>query len=293
MPLAVSPRHLGFAAVVTALAAAFWSPLSLLARLASREEHYSHIVIIPVICLALLVRERRQIFRRVAWTPAAGLGLLAAGALCAGLGPWLIPAGSDNDRLSVTMLGLTVMVAGGFVLCYGAHALRRGVFPVVCLVLAVPLPDAVLNGAITWLQRGSAEVTAMLFDLLGVPVLRDGFSFALPRLTIEVARECSGIRSSVALLVTSLLAGHLILRSGWAKVALVVATLPVLVIKNGVRIVTLSLLSIHVDPGFLSGSLHQQGGIVFFLLALALLLPVLRVLQYSEAWSPRAPVTRN
>src|SRR5207244_11592806 len=104
-------------------------------------------------------------------------------------------------------------------------------------------------------------------------------SFALPGVTIEVAKECSGIRSSLALLVTSLLAGHLFLRSGWRKSVLVLAILPLLVVKNGIRIVTLSLLSIYVDPGFLTGSLHHEGGIIFFLLALILLAPVLWFLQ--------------
>ena len=52
---------------------------------------------------------------------------------------------------------------------------------------------------------------------------------------------------------------------------------------------TLSLLSIYVDPGFLTGSLHHQCGIVFFLLALGLLAPVLWLLQQSE----RIPMTRT
>jgi len=63
---------------------------------------------------------------------------------------------------------------------------------------------------------------------------------------------------------------------------LTLATLPLLIIKNGIRIVTLSLLSIYVDPGFLTGSLHRDGGVVFFLLALVLLVPVLWLLQKSD-----------
>jgi exosortase/archaeosortase family protein len=87
----------------------------------------------------------------------------------------------------------------------------------------------------------------------------------------------------------SLLAGHLFLRSAWTKAGLIMATLPLLIVKNGIRIVTLSLLSIYADPGFLTGSLHSRGGILFFLLALLLLVPLLRVLQRSEMTTgPRA-----
>ena len=150
------------------------------------------------------------------------------------------------------------------------------------LFLMVPIPDFLLNQAISWLQSGSTEVSHALFELMGVPVLRNGFIFSLPGVNIEVARECSGIRSSLALFITTLLAGHLFLRSTWTKAVLTFITLPLLVVKNGIRIVTVTMLSIYVDPGFLTGRLHQQGGILFFLLALVFLAPVLRLLQTSE-----------
>src|SRR5207245_1945207 len=149
-----------------------------------------------------------------------------------------------------------------------------------------PIPDFLLNRVIFWLQTGSAEVSYAVFELLGVPIFRTGFVFALPGVTIEVAKECSGIRSSLALLITSLLAGHLFLRSAWRKAALTLATLPLLIVKNGIRIVTLTLLSIYVDPSFLTGRLHHEGGIVFFILALVILAPVLRLLQMSEGPQP-------
>ena len=114
-------------------------------------------------------------------------------------------------------------------------------------------------------------------------MFRTGFELALPGLTIEVAKECSGIRSSLALLFTSLLAGHLLLRSAGRKTALALITVPLLMIKNGIRIVTLSTLAIYADPSFLTGKLHSEGGFVFFLLALAVLAPVLWFLQRAEA----------
>src|SRR5438093_1110184 len=133
------------------------------------------------------------------------------------------------------------------------------------------------------LQTGSAEVSYALFQLIGVPVFRTGFELALPGVTIEVAKECSGIRSSLALLFTSLLAGHLLLRSAVRKTALALMTVPLLIVKNGVRIVTLSALAIYADPSFLTGKLHRDGGFVFFLLALAMLAAARWLLQRAEA----------
>ena len=45
-----------------------------------------------------------------------------------------------------------------------------------------------------------------------------------------------------------------------------IAAVPLSVGKNALRIFTLSMLAIHVDPSFLTGRLHREGGVVFFLL---------------------------
>jgi exosortase len=278
----LSKRGACFAILAGLTLAVFWTSLGTLFRFSSQAEHYSHIVLIPAISTFLLIRDRRRIFASVETGWAAGCGLLVAGALFA----WFVHGRSawpsENDRLSTVMFSVVLIWIGGFVWCYGLRAFRAGLFPLLFLFLMVPLPDVILNHAIVWLQTGSAEVTDAMFRMAGVPVFRTGFTFALPGLTIEIAKECSGIRSSLALLIIALLAGHLFLRSPWRLAVLTLAALPLLVVKNGMRIVTLSLLSIYVDPGFLAGRLHQDGGVLFFLLALLMLAPVLHLLQRSE-----------
>jgi exosortase len=132
------------------------------------------------------------------------------------------------------------------------------------------------------LQAGSAWITAGLFDLAGVPTLRDGFVFHLPSVTIEIAKECSGIRSSIAVLIIALLLVHFGLQSFWKKSLFIVCALFVMILKNGIRIASLTLLAMYVDPGFLTGKLHHEGGVVFFLVGLAFLIPVLCLLRRSE-----------
>jgi len=123
----------------------------------------------------------------------------------------------------------------------------------------------------------------VLFDLLGVPVYAKVFVFHLARVNIEVAKECSGIRSSMALVILALLVAHFRLRSFWKKALFLICGLLMMVLKNGIRIVSLTLLAIHVDPSFLYGRLHHQGGVVFFLISLLLLAPLLWLLQRGEA----------
>ena len=275
-------RHACFGSLVGLTLAVFWAPLTTLMHFTMREEHYSHIILTPLISACLVALERKRIFSHVETHWRDGSALLIAGTLVYTLGQRHSGSASENDQLSFAISGLVVIWLGTFVLCFGIRAFRGGLFPLLFLFLMVPIPDFLMDRAIVWLQTGSAEVSYAVFELVGVPVLRDGFIFSLPGVAIEVAKECSGIRSSLALLIMSLLAGHLVLRSAWTKTLLILAALPLLVVKNGIRIVTLSLLSIYVDPSFLMGSLHHQGGILFFFVALGLLAFVLRSLQRLE-----------
>jgi exosortase/archaeosortase family protein len=65
---------------------------------------------------------------------------------------------------------------------------------------------------------------------------------------------------------------------------------PIVIFKNGLRIATLSILAINVNPAFLHGRLHSQGGFVFFIIALLPMALVLRLLQKSENLGPAVPV---
>jgi exosortase len=165
---------------------------------------------------------------------------------------------------------------------YGVDAFRAARFPLLFLGFMIPIPGIVLDGATYFLKGGSTEAVAGLFSLTRTPYYREGFTFSLADFVIVVADECSGIRSSIALLLTTLMAGHMFLGRAWTKTVLALAILPVVILKNGIRIASLSLLAMHVDPGFLTGQLHHEGGVVFFLLALAILGPVLFMLRRAE-----------
>jgi exosortase/archaeosortase family protein len=102
-------------------------------------------------------------------------------------------------------------------------------------------------------------------------------------MSIQVAKECSGICSSLGLFITGILAGHLFLRTGWKKFVLVLCVFPITVLKNGIRIVTLSSLAIYVDEKFITQSfLHKSGGFIFYIPALFLLGLILWWLRKSE-----------
>jgi exosortase len=289
MPGAQARRAIWFAGYTAVCVAAFLVPLRSLMQMALGSDTYSHILIIPAISIFLLWKERESIFQNEGRNRAGAGVLFAAGILLSALGWRYDSLFDEGDWLGFYILGFLCVLWAGFLFFYGAQAFYAGLFPLLFLLLMVPLPEFLLDRFISWLQVGSADVAEWIFHLSGIPILRRGLIFVLPSVSIEVAKECSGIRSTQALLITCLLAGHLFLRANWRRAALLAAALPVLIIKNGVRIATLTLLAVRVDPSFLTGRLHHQGGFVFFALAMLILLPLLWLLQKTEA----APADRS
>ncbi len=280
--IANSKRHAAFAAFVVLTSVACYKTLSALIQYSLRNDSSSHIILIPFIALVLIYMERQRIFSITRTSIGSGVSLALVGLVLL----VLVSRGSfsrdGNWQLSLQTLAVLLVWAGGFLLCYGFFAFRAAAFPLLFLLLMIRLPDVILERATYALQAGSTEITYLIFQMVGTPVSRHGFLLSVPGVTIEVAKECSSIRSSIALFITCLLAAHLYLRTGWKKLVVVVLALLLSVVKNGIRIATLTLLSIYVNPGFLSGKLHQEGGFLFFLIALLILLPVFLWMEKSD-----------
>ncbi len=246
------------------------------------SDYYSHILLIPFVSAYFLFLDRKSILQQARYSY-LGFGVAACGLLFYGaaltLKGWL----GQNDFVSLTTAGSLIFWWGGFLFALGPEAFRVARFPLLFLLFAVPIPQFLLDWFIYILQVASTEVTEWLFQLTGTDYIRNGFVYRLSNITIEVAKECSGIRSSIALIITGVLAGHLFLRTGWRQLVLVVAMVPFTIFKNGVRITTLSLLAIYVDRKFITDSfLHHSGGFIFYLPALGMLAVVLWWLRKGE-----------
>src|SRR6266851_4122592 len=262
----------------------FLKPVVAVVRLSLSQDDASYLVIVPFISAAVLYLERHKIVQQTSIDKMLGGTFLLLAGLAVLISSHL---GKSNPllglQLSGWILALVLFWVSGFAFLFGKAALKAAHFPFLFLLLMVPIPTFVLDRIIFVLQEGSAWITGALFDLVGVPALREGLVFHLARVNIEVAKECSGIRSSMALFILALLVTHFQLTSLWNKIVFIIFGLFMMILKNGVRIATLTLLAVYVDPGFLFGRFHRQGGVVFFLLALLLLLPLLFFLRHRES----------
>ena len=249
----------------------FWHALSSLASLSLQDERSSHILLIPLISSLLILLRRKQVFSAARSCPAVGLPLIVTAAVLWFSLKTSLSHLNNTDRLSV-VASLVVMVwMAIFILCYGTSAFRVAAFPLLFLLLMIPIPVVVGERVVTLMQRGSAEACDGLFRMIGMPFIRHGFHFSLPGVDIEVAEQCSGIHSGLSLFIAGLLLQHFLLEATWKKVCLTLCIFPIAIFKNAVRIVTIAWLGVHVNPDFFHGQLHRQGGLPFSVLAIALL----------------------
>jgi exosortase len=279
-PISVKIRN-GLALVLLLISIlAFFEPLFGLYRLTQGQSHYSHLLLVPLVSLYVFYLDRKVILASAQWSPLSGLLLVGLGAS----GYWEAGRATTGvDYLSLATLSLVLVIWGIFFFCYGLGTRRSFAFGLLFLVCMVPFPAGMLHAIIVFLQRSAAEVTDMIFSLLGVPVIRDDIVFGLSHITIRIDEGCSAVRSTLSLIITSIVAGHFSLRSSWAKLCVVVVMLPVAIIDNALRIVGLSLLANHVDKSFLTdGRLHDGGGYVVFALSITILLVLISLLRKLE-----------
>jgi exosortase C (VPDSG-CTERM-specific) len=273
------------ACIAIVLVAAFAQPLLMLVRYAAGSQLYSYILLVPFVSAYLLYLRRDQLPKNYGIdlsltivSLAAGLGLLAFTYSLdfAGRAP------ANSDRLvPLTLSFLCCLAAGGFFF-FGRGWMRAAAFPLAYLIFMVPMPDAMANALETASKYASAEVANFLFHLSGTPFLRAGLIFQLPSITIEVAQECSGIRSSWVLFITSILAANLFLKTPWRRFALVACVIPLAILRNGFRILVIGLLCVNVGPQMIHSLIHRRGGPLFFTLALVPFLLVLWWLRKGD-----------
>lgn len=283
----VKTRDQSAIAILLSALLLLWPVVTGTASLSLNDDRYLQIVIAPFLCCFLVYWHRAEIFAEAQFSPGLGIPLvLVSAALSVTLLYW-------QPRSSTTLLlgqsAAVLLWMSAFLLCYGARSFRAGLYPLCCLLLMIPLPPDWMDKVSAGFQHGSADVSYAILRLTGVPVFRQGMRFSLPGLDIEIAPECSGIRSSLIFLMVGILAASLYLRSGWRQFALIASTIPISIFKNAVRIVSLSLLSIYVNRDFLTGPIHHQyGGVLSFPVDLLLFIPLVLLLRKSEVRSPDA-----
>lgn len=237
----------------------------------STDDNYSHgFLIVPI--AAYLVWERRTRLRATPAAPAvAGLAVI-------GLGLVLLVAGTLGAELFLTRISLLVLLAGLLVFLAGWQHLRILAFPLLFLLLMIPIPAILFNQVAFPLQLVASRVGTAGLGSLDIPVLREGNVIVLASITLEVAEACSGIRSLISLLTLGIVLGYVMDARSWVRVTMALATLPIAVLSNGLRVAGTGIAAHYYGNAAAEGFMHTFSGWLMFVIALVMLLLVQQVL---------------
>ena len=210
------------------------------------------------------------------------IGLLA---ICGALA--LVIVGRLGAELFLTRVSLLVIVAGAVLFLHGWHHLRVLTFPILFLLLMVPLPAIVFNQIAFPLQLLASRVGTAGIQACAVPVLREGNVIVLADTSLEVAEACSGIRSLVSLLTLGILYGYFTDPRPWMRAVIALSTVPIAIAANAARVTGTGVLAHYYGVEAATGFFHTFSGWLVFVVAFLLLFVVSRLL---ERLAPPAPL---
>jgi exosortase len=196
----------------------------------------------------------------------------------------LLILGVFGAELFLSRVSLIVLIGGMLIFFQGWRTLRAVLFPLLFLILMIPIPAILLNQITFPLQILASKLAAWSLPLCGVPVLREGNIINLPAMPLEVAQACSGIRSLLSLATLAVMYGYLLEKSVLVRVVLALASVPVAVAANGFRIFGTGLLVQYWDPEKAEGFFHQFSGWLIFVVSLLLLFGVHWCIKSFLAW---------
>jgi EpsI family protein len=189
---------------------------------------------------------------------------------------------------SVQEVSLLVTLSGFVLLFFGREIFGCVWFPLWYVLLGIPVWDYLIGTLQPHSQELSARIASNLLQTIGIPVLREGTSIALPNVTLEVMRECSGVNQLLAIITMTLPAAYLWLRSLTRRVALVSLAVVVAYLSNGIRIALVGFLAYHgMGAGDLRG-MHLFEGLAVSASGYVVLLAVLSILSRGERNRDRA-----
>jgi exosortase len=264
-------------AMVLAAVMLIYAPVvSSLVRQWGSDENYSHGFLVAP-CALLLAWQSRRALQSLPLRPrGAGLLVVVVSIL-------LLTAGRFGAELFITRISLIGVIAGTVLFLYGAGHVRLIAFPLLLLLLVIPLPEIVINRIAFPLQLLASRTAEGLLSGAGVPVVREGNVLVLPRAALEVAQACSGIRSLASLVALALIVGRLRFgsdrRQTAARALLTTLAVPIAVLANVLRVAGTGFAAVWIGPQAADGFFHAFSGWLMFVVAVLGLFASARMIE--------------
>lgn len=242
-------------------------------HIASIDEEYSHIFLVPIVA-AYLVWVRRVRFRFCTPTGTMAGPVLAAGG-------WLLSSyGFYNGVQSFWHAGAVLVVIGCLLSVIGKNVLFRFFPAFAVLVFLVPVPGMIRQQIALPLQSWTAQIAQALLEVLGVDTARSGNQLSVNGIPVAIAEACNGLRMVFALILVSYAFGFGLPLRNSVRVLILLASPLAAIGCNVIRILpTVWLYGYHSQS--VADKFHDYSGWVMLPVAFLLLYGIIRVLKWA------------
>jgi exosortase len=235
------------------------------------DENMGHGFFVPVIAAWIAWQRKDQLLATPRQVNGWGLALV----IWAGMQSLAATLGAE---LFTARLAFVMAIVGAVLFVGGTRWLRILSFPLALLLFMIPIPQILYARLTLSLQMLASELGETLIGWMGIPVIRTGNLLQLPSQTLDIADACSGIRSLLSLAFLSLVYAYFTDKRPWMRWALLIATIPIAIGANAIRVALTGLLS-EINTQYARGTYHEMEGYIVFVVALAALLIAHRLIN--------------
>ncbi|MBI5056287.1 MAG: exosortase [Nitrospirae bacterium] len=232
---------------------------------------YTHAYFILPLSLWLVWRKRKDIKELAQQThPGRHIGSLII--LFTGLIMFVF--GWKQEYMFISTLSLVPLLFGLVTYLYGRNMLKPLFFPILYLLLLVPVPLGVLDSITLPMRHGTSVVAEKILVLLNYPIKREGLLLTIGYSEIFMGPPCSGFRSLITMF--SLMLTYVYIGSGGfsKKIILTSCIAPFALFGNLIRVVSLCLITFYFGEKVGQGFFHNFSGIVIFVITISGLIGV-------------------
>lgn len=238
------------------------------AKFGDPREDMAHGWLVPAVCLAFIWSRRRDL-RAAKGAPSwAGAGFVLAG-LC------LYWIGNNGEQYRICQVAFSLLIWAVPYALWGSGVARLLAFPAAYFLFTVPF--AFLDFFTIRLRMLAAGVATGLLNGVGLTVTRVGtaiHSTAGSGFGLDVADPCSGLRSLFAMIALTTAYAYYTQKTTAGKWLLFASAVPIAVIGNICRIVSICVVAWVFGQEAASGFYHDYSGYVVFLVGVLLMMQV-------------------
>lgn len=173
------------------------------------------------------------------------------------------------------------MIAAILLIKRGNNALAAAWFPLFFMLFMIPLPGTLVILITMPMKIAVSYVTELILYWAGYPIARSGVILQIGQYQLLVATACAGLQTLLTLEALGLFYLNVVHHTSvFRNVTLAILIIPISLISNVIRVMSLTLITYYYGDEAGQGFLHGFAGMVLFLSALILIVSIDALLQY-------------